>query len=129
MAGDARMIKLDHLALGVRDWQASRDWYRTVLGLRTEFERPDVGTVALRDDGGFTLFLTELGAQPPPGACVLYFQLDDVEEAHRVLAARGVAFVHPPGKTAWGYGAELTDPDGNGVRLWDARTMRDKGGR
>ena len=123
------MIKLDHLSLGVRDWLASRDWYREVLGLHTEFERPDVATVALRDDADFTLFLTELGAQPPPGACVLYFQVDDVEATHRELAARGIAFVHSPRKTFWGYGAELTDPDGNGVRLWDARSMREKGER
>jgi hypothetical protein len=65
----------------------------------------------------FHPFLTELGAQPP-GACVLYVQLDDVEQTHRELTASGIAF--------WGYGAELTDPDGNSVRLWDARTMREK---
>jgi len=123
------MIKLDHLSLGVRDWQRSRDWYRDLLGLHTEFERPDVATVALQDDAGFTLFLTELGAQPPAGACVLYFQVDDVDATHRAFEARGVPFLHPPQTTFWGYGAELADPDGNAVRLRDARTMREKGGR
>lgn len=123
------MIKLDHVALGVRDWRTSRDWYREVLGLRTAFERPDVDTVALRDDAGFTLLLTGLGAQPPPGACVLYFQVDDVDAIYRTLAGRGIAFVHPPQRAVWGYGVELTDPDGNGVRLRDARTTRDEAGR
>ncbi len=113
------MIKLDHLSLGVRGWQAARDWYRDVLGLHTEFERPDVATVG-SGRRRFHPFLTELGAQPP-GACVLYVQLDDVEQTHRELTASGIAF--------WGYGAELTDPDGNSVRLWDARTMREKGQR
>ena len=26
----------------------------------------------------------------------------------------------------WGCGAELTDPDGHAVRLWDERTMKEK---
>jgi hypothetical protein len=52
---------------------------------------------------------------------VLYVQLDDVEQTHRELTASGLAFR--------GYGAELTDPDGNSVRLWEARTMREKGQR
>ena len=44
------------------------------------------------------------------------------------MAARGVAFVHPPQKVYWGYGAELLDPDGYRLRLWDEVTMREKGG-
>ena len=26
----------------------------------------------------------------------------------------------------WGYGAELTDPDGYLIRLWDQRSMKEK---
>ena len=32
------MVKLDHLAITVRDHHASRDWYVDNLGLRVEFE-------------------------------------------------------------------------------------------
>jgi uncharacterized glyoxalase superfamily protein PhnB len=38
--------------------------------------------------------------------------------------ARGVAFAHAPQKTYWGYGAELRDPDGYLIRLWDERSMK-----
>jgi hypothetical protein len=31
-----------------------------------------------------------------------------------------------PRKSNWGYGAELADPDGYFVRLWDERTMKEK---
>ena len=82
--------------------------------------------MALQDDAGVP---DRAGAQPRARACVLYFQVDDVEATHRAFEARGVPFVHSPQTTFWGYGAELTDPDGNTVRLWDARTMREKGGR
>jgi uncharacterized glyoxalase superfamily protein PhnB len=41
--------------------------------------------------------------------------------------AAGVKFVHPPQKTFWGYGAELKDPDGYRIWLWDQKSMREKG--
>src|SRR2546430_10342892 len=31
-----------------------------------------------------------------------------------------------PRKTYWGYGAELKDPDGYLIRLWDERSMKEK---
>jgi hypothetical protein len=40
--------------------------------------------------------------------------------------ARGVVFAHPPQKNFWGYGAELVDPDGHRIRLWDEKTMKEK---
>ena len=121
------MLKLDHLSIAVRDWRRSRDWYVGVLGMRVEFENADAGVVALQDDGDLTLFLGEgqLAAGELP--CALTFQVDDVEALHAALAARGIAFQSRPAKLFWGYGAELRDPDGYVVRLWDERTMREKG--
>jgi len=121
------VIKLDHLAIPVRDVATSRDWYRRVLGLEVEFEGPEHRTAAMRDDGGFTIFLGG-GAEPVAPSCVLTFQVDDVEATHRRLSAANVRFVHGPERVFWGYGAELTDPDGYQIRLWDERTMREKGG-
>ena len=120
------MVKLDHVALVVRDWRASRDWYVAYLGLKVEFENPERRTAALQDDAGLTLFVAETGEAP--GACTLYFQVDDVEAKHRALESAGVAFVHAPQRLFWGYGAELRDPDGYLIGLWDERSMREKGG-
>jgi catechol 2,3-dioxygenase-like lactoylglutathione lyase family enzyme len=122
------MIKLDHLSLPVRDWRASRDWYADVLGLRVEFEIAERQTVAMQDEFDFTVFFSSGDATAGRPSCVLTFQVDDVEAMHAALAARGVVFVHPPQRVFWGYGAELCDPDGYRVWLYDARTMRDKGG-
>jgi hypothetical protein len=36
----------------------------------------------------------------------------------------GVTFVYAPQANPWGYGAELRDPDGHAVRLWDERSMK-----
>jgi catechol 2,3-dioxygenase-like lactoylglutathione lyase family enzyme len=121
------MIKLDHLTIAVRDYRRSRDWYRQVLGLEIEFEIPERRVAAMRDEFDFTIFLAGDATAAPP-SCLLTFQVEDVERVHRRLSDAGIPFVHGPQKVFWGYGAELEDPDGYRIRLWDQRTMRDKGG-
>ncbi len=56
----------------------------------------------------------------------MWFQVENVDVTFEEWTARGVQFVHGPRKTYWGYGAELSDPDGYLVRLWDVRTMQAK---
>ena len=112
------------MMIGVRDSAASRDWYVTHLGLRVEFEVAARKAFALQDDAGFTLFVDQSEA-PAPGLA-MYFHVDHVDAVFARLAATGVHVGHPPQKTYWGYGAEVLDPDGHRVRLWDERTMRDK---
>jgi len=122
------MTKLNHLAIPVRDFVRSREWYTANLGLKVEFEIPERKTVALQDDSDLTLFLFEKGEEPITPSCTLSFQIDDVELKYRELSERGVAFEKSPQKLFWGYGAELRDPDGYLVYLWDEQTMREKGG-
>lgn len=122
------MAKLDHLAIFVRDYHRSKDWYIRTLGLRVEFEIPHMNAVALQDSGGFTIFINTRGGEAIVPSCVLTFQVDDVEGTYAELTGKGVEFKNSPQKLPWGYGAELLDPDGYLVCLWDERTMREKGG-
>lgn len=122
------MIRLDHLAIPVRDRARSREWYTKNFGFAVEFEVPERRTVALKDDGDLTLFLVETTDQQVAPSCVLTFQVDDVDSKHRELSRAGVKFEKAPQKLYWGYGAELRDPDGYLVYLWDERSMREKGG-
>lgn len=117
------MLKLDHLRLPVTDLARSREWYVGTLGLRVEFEVPARCAVALQDTADFTVFLEQAPAPVAPSGCALWFQVDDVDATFSEWAARGVAFAHAPQKTYWGYGAELRDPDGYVIRLWDERSM------
>jgi catechol 2,3-dioxygenase-like lactoylglutathione lyase family enzyme len=121
------MLRLDHLSLPVRDWRKSRDWYKHHLGFEVEFEIPDRKTAAMRDDADLTIFLYEGKVVDCPGISFT-IQVDDVETKCDALLAAGLSFVHPPMKVFWGYGAELCDPDGYRLRLWDQRSMREKGG-
>jgi catechol 2,3-dioxygenase-like lactoylglutathione lyase family enzyme len=122
------MVKFDHMSLPVTDPKTSRDWYINNFGFKVEFELPERNTVAITDDADFTIFLS-----PPPGAiagakCGLTLQVNNVDSKYEELRARGVEFDNPPGKYFWGYGAELRDPDGYQILIWDEVTMREKGG-
>jgi catechol 2,3-dioxygenase-like lactoylglutathione lyase family enzyme len=120
------MIKFDHMSLPVTNPEASRDWYVTHLGFRVEFEVPERRTIALIDDAGFTIFLYEA---PGPLAGVrpaLTLQVDNVDAKYATLVEAGLTFVNPPQPNVWGYGAELHDPDGYLLMLWDETTMREK---
>jgi catechol 2,3-dioxygenase-like lactoylglutathione lyase family enzyme len=125
-------VKIDHLTIAVSDWKASRDWYVKHLGFAVEFEVPDgghagLGVAALQDDAGLTLFLEETRAPIQSGQAGYTLQVDDVDELHRCLAAAGVAFVEPPSKLFWGYGAVLADPDGHRLMVYDEASMAAKG--
>ncbi len=119
------MIKFDHLSLPVADPVRSRDWYVANFGFEVEFEHGD--TIAIRDDADFTIFLNRAPSSLVGAKVTLTFQVDDVEAKYAALRAKGVAFAEAPGKHFWGYGAELDDPDGYRVYVWDEASMREKG--
>jgi predicted enzyme related to lactoylglutathione lyase len=105
----------------------SRDWYETAVGLKVEFAVPALNAIALQDDAGFTLFIEERAASDFAPSCILTFQVDDVEAKSRLLEKEGIELKAAPQKLRWGYGAELVDPDGYIVRLWDPKSMSEQG--
>jgi catechol 2,3-dioxygenase-like lactoylglutathione lyase family enzyme len=123
------MIKFDHMTLPVSNCFASRDWYVSNFGFEVEFEDRARSIVAIRDDADFTIFLYQPQGKLADVKCSLTFQVKDVDAKHRELAGRGVPFVNSPQRLFWGYGAELRDPDGYLVMLWDEVSMREKSGQ
>lgn len=121
------MPRFDHLAIPVTSWVASRDWYVETLGLVIEFEAQERKTAAVKDENDFTIFLMEGSVPTSPGEFALYFQVADVRKSCDALSEQGVPFNHPPQKVFWGFGAELPDPDGYAIRLWDERSMSAEG--
>ena len=122
------MPRLDHILLPVRDWRASRDWWRDNLGFEVEFEMPGAGVAAMRDEADLTVFLGQADEVTVPAGLALTVRVADVDAKAAELASAGVAFEHGPQKVFWGYGAELLDPDGYRLRLWDEASMKAKGG-
>ncbi len=122
------MPRLDHISLPVRDWRVSRDWWRDNLGFEVEFEIDGAGVAAMRDEADLTVFLGQADNVTIPAGLALTIQVSDVELRHAALKAAGVVFEHGPQKVFWGYGAELLDPNGYVLRLWDEASMKAKGG-
>lgn len=119
-----KYIRLNHLGVTVHDALRSRDWYRKNLGLRVEFQVPAAGFVAMQDDAGFGFLISQGKPAKSAGVGVaIYFEVDDVDVRYRAMVKRRVKCVHPPQKTAWGYGPEVLDPDGYTLRLFDHRSI------
>jgi catechol 2,3-dioxygenase-like lactoylglutathione lyase family enzyme len=116
------MVKFDHMGLPVSDVRKSRDWYVKNLGFKVEFERG--GIAAIQDSAGFTIFLAKAAKSLGGDKITLTIQVKSVDRKHQELASKGVKFVNPPQQMFWGYGAELLDPDGYMINLWDQVTMR-----
>ena len=124
----AQTAHRDHLTIFVRDAERSRTWYTSVLGLKVEFEVASPRAIALQDSGGFGLFVEQRPERECKPSCVITFRVEDVDALARGLQGKSVTFVAQPQKLFWGYGAELRDPDGYLVRIWDEQSMKAKGG-
>ena len=116
------MVKFDHMALPASDVRRSRDWYVKRLGFKVEFERG--GITAIQDSAGFTIFLRKASKRLVGEKITLTIQVSSVDRTHDELSKEGVRFVNSPQRLFWGYGAELLDPDGYLLNLWDQVTMR-----
>ena len=116
------MVKFDHMTLPVSDVRKSRDWYANNLGFKVEFERG--GIIAIQDSASFTIFLRKASKRLVGDKVTLTIQLKSVDRTHDKLSKSGAKFVNSPQRLFWGYGAELLDPDGYMLNLWDQVTMR-----
>jgi len=85
---------IGQVAVTVADLDRATAYYRDVLGMSLLFQAPGM---AFFQCGDVRLLLGsavgEAGDQPTH---ILYYKVDDIHAAHRVLAAKGVDFVHEP---------------------------------
>ena len=85
---------IGQIAIRATDLARAKAFYRDVLGLRFLFEAPNL---VFFQCGSVWLYLA--GAETPEfdhAASVLYFDVEDIHAAHRVLTERGVHFRGEP---------------------------------
>ncbi len=89
--GNSALDKLQQVALTATNLDASIGFYRDTLGLRfiTRFDPPGLAFFSL--GGGVRLLLSATASQAS-----LYFQVDNVDGAVKVLRDRGVRFLQQP---------------------------------
>jgi catechol 2,3-dioxygenase-like lactoylglutathione lyase family enzyme len=108
---------IDHVALRVADQEASKAWYRDVLGLRRAFaeEWGDTPAVMMAKDSGFALFK----ARDPGGLLVSHVALrvdrENFEAAQAQLRSRGISFEFQDHGAS--HSIYFEDPDGLRLEL------------
>ena len=96
-------------------------WYRDVL----ELPGAEMGELAF-DVGGAALLIDghseTHGKAREPQRVLINFMVDDLEGERQRLLERGVEFIRPPDREAWGgLISTFLDPDGNYLQLIEYR--------
>jgi catechol 2,3-dioxygenase-like lactoylglutathione lyase family enzyme len=111
---ELKLSRLVSVMLGVRDLNASLQFYRDKLGLKVKMQEPQL---ALLDAGPVTLGLSPGHVRLAPqvnGATEVVFEVEDVSVARQALMDRGVAFMNEPRQvTPTDWAAHFRDPDGH----------------
>ena len=119
-----RPSHIAQVAIIVRDLERAKTFYRDRLGLEWLFDAPP-GMSFFRC-GETRLMLAPPEGPETAGISIVYYQVEDIEAAHRALAEQGVAFESEPhvvarlgDKDLWL--AICRDPEGNMVGLMTER--------
>lgn len=113
---DPPILELDAITIHVLDVEASRRFYREVLGLREVLFSQGLAVFVLPGGARLAMHVQEPGEPGRPAGTVtgLLLRVKDCAEAVRTLKARGANVYDGPWKAPWGptY-ATLADPSGN----------------
>ena len=112
--------RIAQIALAVRDVERAKLFYRDILGLRHLFDAPP--GLSFFQCGETRLMLAPPEGPETSGNSILYYDVEDMEQAHRSLADQGVVFESEPHFIATVAGKDLwlaicRDPDGNMIGL------------
>jgi methylmalonyl-CoA/ethylmalonyl-CoA epimerase len=112
------------IAIVVRDLDRAKAFYADLLGLRHLFDAPP--GLSFFQCGEVRLMLTPPEGPETAGISIVYYDVADIEAAHRSLVAAGVAFESDPHCIARLGDSDLwlavcRDPDANMVGLMSER--------
>jgi lactoylglutathione lyase len=114
VAGRARLVGINHVALEVGDLEAALEFYGRVF----EFElRGRVPGMAFLDIGDQFIAIAEGRSQPPDSGRHFGLVVDDIEVAREALGAAGAEIL--PGR-----GLDFRDPWGNHIQVVDYRRIQ-----
>jgi methylmalonyl-CoA/ethylmalonyl-CoA epimerase len=116
----AESSHIAQIAVIVEDVERAKAWYRDQLGLPHLFDAPP--GLSFLQCGPTRLMLSRPEEGVPLGNSILYFAVEQIEDAHRSMAEAGVEFLEQPriaarvaGRDVWI--ALCRDSEGNMVGL------------
>lgn len=109
-----QLSKISSIVLGVSNLEQSLEFYTGKLGLKLQFQEPQIAVI---EAGNVTLVLSpghiRLAAQAA-GATEVVFQVEHVRQAREALIHEGVNFFTEPRQvTPTEWAAHFRDPDGH----------------
>ena len=118
---------IGQIHLSVSDIDRALPFYRDVLRLPQVFDVPSK-TMAFFQCGDSRLYVGEAEPGCDVSHPLLYFSVDDIDEAHRDFEGRGVHFEGPPhivheDESAQLWLAFFRDPDGTLLALMEERAL------
>lgn len=109
--------------LFVHDWERAVRFYTEALGMKLESRADEFGWAQFAT-GSCSLAVERLAPDDPEAPALVgryvgvSLRVPDLESVYHTLVERGVEFLSPPEKQAWGGTlAHLRDPDGNVLTL------------
>ena len=116
------LSSIGQIAIGVSDIDRATEFYRDILGMSFLFSAPP--GMSFFDCDGVRLMLTlpEQGRDESKSSSVIYYTVEDVQQATETLKSRGVRFIGEPDvihstDTYDLWMSFFTDPDGNTLAL------------
>ena len=115
-------VRLISAPVYAKDRESTLAFYRDAMGLHVDAERPDWGYVELKGFGGASLIPLQASLpytpETKPGAVMLTFRGDNIEQTFARLTAAGAKIIQAPEKEGWGGVVALVrDLDGRLVTL------------
>lgn len=104
-------MKVNSVAVVVRDEKAAAKWYTEKLDFRLVDEHPHWHTVSPPDSAVLLHLCPD--ANPEPGNTGVSFAAKNVAALEKNLAKKGVKITSPTKKEDWGTYFMFSDPDGN----------------
>ncbi|NNE04826.1 MAG: glyoxalase/bleomycin resistance/dioxygenase family protein [Xanthomonadales bacterium] len=121
MAAQFKIGAIGQVHIGVKEIQRAVGFYRDILGLPLLFEVPEQ-KMAFFDCSGVRLYLSEDQSEEFPSKPLLYYRVEDMDQAYHQLSANGVDFLREPHIVhstpefeLWMAG--FHDPEGNFIHL------------
>ncbi len=94
-AAEFGLRRIHQIAVTVQDISRATAFYRDTLGMTLLFQAPP--GLAFFDCGGVRLMLSlPEGADTPHGNSIIYYGVEDIQQAHATLAGRGARFMEAP---------------------------------
>jgi len=113
------MKDYDNFFLPSGDLKKGKEFYQDLLGLPVKFDFSNMGMIAFKVGNNEPAIILKDTGKFPEAKPTIWFVVEDVQEEHKRLKAKGLRFLSEPFPIQTGLAVEFEDPFGNRLGLTD----------